>query len=46
MLKDILAEQNVHWDNKQKRYIKRDKFEKFIAYLPLRQIITITGIRR
>ena len=46
MLKKLLVEQNSHWDNKQKIYIKRDKFDKFIAYLPLKQIITITGIRR
>ncbi len=46
MLKKLLVEQNAHWNKKQKTYIKRDKFEKFIAYLPLKQIITITGIRR
>ena len=46
MLKNILVEQNFHWDNKQKTYIKRERFEKLISYLPLKQIITITGIRR
>ncbi|MEA1879645.1 MAG: ATP-binding protein [Campylobacterota bacterium] len=46
MLKNILVEQNAHWDNRQKKYIKRDKLDKFVDYLPLKQIITITGIRR
>ena len=46
MLKDILIEQNLHWADKQKGYIKREMLDKLISYLPLRQIITITGIRR
>jgi len=46
MIKDILIEQNLHWANKQKDYIKRDMIDKLISYLPLKQIITITGIRR
>ncbi len=46
MLKEILVEQNVHWTDKQKSYIKRDILDKLISYLPLKQIITITGIRR
>ncbi|MEA3418887.1 MAG: ATP-binding protein [Campylobacterota bacterium] len=46
MLKDILVEQNLHWADKQKNYIKREMLDKLISYLPLRQIITITGIRR
>jgi len=46
MLKDILVEQNLHWRSKQKKYIKRDMLDKLISYLPLKQIITITGIRR
>ncbi|MCF6244060.1 MAG: ATP-binding protein [Sulfurovum sp.] len=46
MLKNILVEQNLHWNHQQKSYIKRDKLAKLISYLPLKQIITITGIRR
>ena len=46
MLKDILVEQNLHWRGKQKKYIKRDMLDKLVSYLPLKQIITITGIRR
>ncbi|MFK5976613.1 MAG: ATP-binding protein [Sulfurovum sp.] len=46
MLKEILIEQNLHWTHRQKSYLKRDMFDKLISYLPLRQIITITGIRR
>lgn len=46
MLKDILVQQNLHWNNKQKSYIKRTVLDKLISYLPLKQIITITGIRR
>ncbi len=46
MLSDILVEQNTHWNNQRYDYIRRQKFDKLISYLPLRQIITITGIRR
>ncbi len=46
MLKDILAEQNLHWIHKQKSYVKREMLDKLVTYLSLRQIITITGIRR
>lgn len=45
-MKNILAEQNPHWNNTLQDYVKRDALEKLISYLPLRQIITITGIRR
>jgi len=46
MLKKILIEQNPHWNGRQKNYIKREMLDKLVTYLPLRQIITITGIRR
>ncbi|MFA6143582.1 MAG: ATP-binding protein [Sulfurimonas sp.] len=46
MLKNSLIEQNPHWDKKYQTYIKRASFEKLVRYLPLKQIITITGIRR
>ncbi len=46
MIKDILNEQNRHWFNDLKNYAKRDKLQTLIKYLPLKQIITITGIRR
>jgi predicted AAA+ superfamily ATPase len=46
MIKNILNEQNRHWFNELKEYAKRDKLQTLISYLPLKQIITITGIRR
>ena len=45
-MKNILIEQNPHWTGSRQNFVQRDKLEKLIAYLPLRQIITITGIRR
>jgi len=45
-MKNILIKQNLHWKNEQNKYIKREKLNKLISYLPLKQIITITGIRR
>jgi hypothetical protein len=45
-MKNILIEQNPHWTGGRSTFVQRDKLEKLIAYLPLRQIITITGIRR
>jgi len=45
-MKNILIEQNPHWSNKRTHSIKREKLTKLIEYLPLRQVITISGIRR
>jgi len=45
-MKNILIEQNPHWDNIKQKFVKREKLAKLIEYLPLKQIITITGIRR
>lgn len=45
-MKNILIEQNPHWQNKLYKSVKRDVLNKIISYLPLKQIITITGIRR
>ncbi len=45
-MKNILVEQNPHWSGKLKNYTHREKLKKLIDYLPLKQIITITGIRR
>ena len=45
-MKDILIEQNLHWTGSRPTFVHRDKLEKLVTYLPLRQIITITGIRR
>ena len=45
-MKNILIEQNPHWVGKQQLFVQRDMLDKLIAYLPLRQIITITGMRR
>lgn len=46
MLKKTLNEQNRHWFNEKKEYVKREKFQILLKYLPLKQVITITGIRR
>ncbi len=46
MLKEILIEQNIHWQEKKYSSTKRKKLDKLISYLPLRQIVTVTGIRR
>jgi len=45
-VKNILINQNPHWQGKRYTSVKRDALDKLISYLPLRQIITITGIRR
>ena len=45
-MKNILIEQNKHWQDIKYTSVKRIKLDKLISYLPLRQIITITGIRR
>ena len=45
-MKNILVEQNPHWQNKLYKSVKREALSKLISYLPLKQIITITGIRR
>ncbi len=46
MIKEILIEQNLHWQGKQKSYVRRERLDTLVSYLPLKQIITITGIRR
>lgn len=46
MIKKILQEQNPHWNGVLPTYAKREKFATLVRYLPLKQIITITGIRR
>jgi predicted AAA+ superfamily ATPase len=45
-MKNILIEQNHHWSGQKQNYVKRTQLDKLIQYLPLKQIITITGIRR
>jgi len=45
-MKEILINQNKHWSGEVYKSIKREKLDKLISYLPLKQIITITGIRR
>ncbi|MDY0365147.1 MAG: ATP-binding protein [Arcobacteraceae bacterium] len=45
-MKNILIEQNPHWQNRLYKSVKRDALNKLISYLPLKQIIIITGIRR
>ena len=45
-MKNILINQNIHWQGKRYESIKRDALDKLISYLPLRQVVTITGIRR
>jgi predicted AAA+ superfamily ATPase len=46
IMKKILVEQNQHWSNVRQQFVKREKLKQLIDYLPLKQIITITGIRR
>lgn len=46
MIDKILNEQNRHWFGEKKSYIIREKFQTLVDFLPLKQIITITGIRR
>ena len=45
-MKNILIEQNRHWDNHFYKSVTREALAKLISYLSLKQIITITGIRR
>lgn len=45
-MKKIIIELNPHWNGEQQAFIKRKKLAQLIEYLPLRQIITISGIRR
>ena len=45
-MKNILIEQNPHWQGNNQSYIQREKLTELISYLPTRQIITISGIRR
>ena len=45
-MKEILIEQNIHWKKLKYKSVKRDALDRLISYLPLKQIITITGIRR
>ena len=45
-MKNILVAQNPHWSGVEQNFIKRDKLQQLIDYLPLRQIITISTIRR
>jgi hypothetical protein len=45
-IKAILSEQNPHWYGETYQAVLRTQRETLIAYLPLRQIITISGIRR
>ena len=45
-MKNILIEQNKHWDGGSYKSVRREALNKLISYLPLKQIITITGIRR
>jgi len=45
-MKEILIEQNLHWKKLKYKSVKRDALDRLISYLPLKQIITIAGIRR
>ena len=45
-MKNILVDENPHWQGKSQHFIKRAKLSELIALLPLKQIITISGIRR
>jgi len=45
-MKNILIEQNLHWNKQLSSSIRREQLTELIDYLPLRQVITISGIRR
>ena len=45
-MKELLISQNSHWIGTKLDFIKRDKLSTLLEYLPLKQIITISGIRR
>ncbi|WP_287601704.1 ATP-binding protein [Thiothrix sp.] len=45
-IKAILTEQNPHWQGEHYTAVPRERLSTLIDYLPLRQIITISGIRR
>ena len=45
-IKAILTEQNPHWQGEHYASVPREQLATLIEYLPLRQIITISGIRR
>lgn len=45
-MKDLIISQNSHWLGIKQNFSKRDKLSTLIEYLPLKQIITISGIRR
>ncbi|AHF01372.1 ATPase [Thiomicrospira aerophila AL3] len=45
-MKEVLIEQNPHWTQPPKTYAHREALAKLVSYLPLKHIITITGIRR
>ena len=45
-MKNILIEQNSHWNGMKSETVKRQKLSELIDYLPLKQVITISGIRR
>lgn len=45
-IKQNLIEQNIHWFGELPFFVERNKLAQLIDYLPLKQIITITGIRR
>lgn len=45
-MKELLISQNSHWIGRKLDFIKRDKLSTLLEYLPLKQIITISGIRR
>jgi hypothetical protein len=46
MMKELLLEQNPHWENQIQSYVPRKEFDRLIRYLSTKLIITITGIRR
>ena len=45
-MKNILIEQNPHWQGVVQAFVKREQLNRLIEFLPLKQIITISGIRR
>jgi len=46
MIDNILNNQNEHWHGGVYPSVQREQLKQFIEYLPLKQIITISGVRR
>jgi len=46
MMEELLFAQNPHWRGELREYVPRKALATLVKYLPLRQVVTISGIRR